>query len=664
MRPRGIVVMRVYSGDFSRNAFGGDRPPAFLSQRRVLIGAAATVMLGAASIAQAGAHASSLPATTSPTYQFTIGTPGEAQLYPSGVGVDPEGNVYIADTGNYKVEKYAAGTDTLDWSVGVRGEPIGPAGSGNDSFQEPRDVASDGTYVYVADTDNGDVQVLDASDGSFVQKINAPFTDPIGVSVGKNASGQPIILVSDGKTGNVYVFNHFTDTKPVLTVPPTSKTEGTRDAATDSSGDIFTADYRGNTVDMYSPAGKLLLRCGAGKGTPACEQVGQPYGIDVDANNNIYVASSELEVIKVFHVTSGVVGCANLPGSSPATNTIGTKGTGPNQIFQLRRVAVGAGSDPIVYAADLWGLKILAYNSNTGAISTTQPQVGNGVYPAAGALNQPHGVALGSNYVFVTDTVNQRIERFDLDGSNPFDWGVKGTQESAADFNWAQGVGVDPVSGNVWIANTRNNVIDEFDPAGNGPLREVPTGGRTNTVLDWPMDVTFSPTGTMFIADTVGNDIQAYSVPATGEPTLLWKVGGGGTGTDQFNNPYAVAYDPTLKRLLVSDSFNSRVVSLNPATGAWNGVLPIKAGAAAGDVSGPKGIAVDAAGNIWIADTRNNRVEQFTSAGAFTGQIMGSYGLTGDYAFNAPQGLAIGTTGLLYVADAENNRIQVYAPSS
>jgi len=630
---------------------------------RLLIDLVGMALVAGGALMQMGAHAAGLPATTSPVYQYTVGTSGEAQIYPSGVAVDPEGNVYVADTGNYRVEKYAAGTDTVVWSVGVRGEPIGPAGSGNDSFQEPRDVASDGTYVYVADTDNGDVQVLNASDGSFVQKINAPFTDPIGVSMGKNASGQPVILVSDGKSGNVYVFNHFTDTKPVLTVPPTAKNEGTRDAATDSSGDIFTADYRGNTVDMYSPAGKLLLRWGTGKGTPACEQVGQPYGVDIDANNNIYVASSELEVIKVFRVTGGTVTCANLPGSSPATNTIGTKGTGPNQIFQLRRVAVSSGSDPTVYAADLWGVKILAYNSSDGSISTTQPQIGNGVYPAAGGLNQPHGVALSSSYVFVTDTVNQRIERFDLDGSNPFDWGVKGTQETAADFNWAQGLAVDPVSGNVWVANTRNNAIDEFDPSGNGPLREVPTGGRTNTVLNWPMDVTFSPTGTMYIADTVGNDIQAYSVPASGQPTLLWKVGTRGSGTNQFNNPYSVVFDATHSRLLVTDSFNSRIVSLNPSTGAWNGVLPIAIGAAAGDVSGPKGIAVDATGNVWIADTRNNRVEEFTTTGAFTGQIMGSYGLSGDYSFNAPQGLAIGTTGLLYVADVENNRIQVYAPA-
>ena len=119
-----------------------------------------------------------------------------------------------------------------------------------------------------------------------------------------------------------------------------------------------------------------------------------------------------------------------------------------------------------------------------------------------------------------------------------------------------------------------------------------------------------------------------------------------------------------MNRLLVTDSFNSRIVSLNPATGASSGVLPISIGAAAGDISGPKGIAVDASGNIWIADTRNNRIEEFTSAGAFTGQIMGSYGLTGDYSFNAPQGLAFGATGLLYVADVENNRIQVYMPAA
>ncbi len=620
-------------------------------------------MLGVTPLNQVRGHAGTTPVMSSPAYRSTIGKSGQAQLYPSGVAVDPQGSVYVADTGNYRVEKYQAGTSNLLWSVGVRGAPIGPAGSGSDSFHEPRDVASDGTYVYVADTDDGVVQVLKSIDGSFVQTFASKFVDPMGVSVGRNANGGRVILVSEGKTGNVYVFNSFADTKAVLTVAATAKNEGTRDAATDSFGNIFTADYRGNTVDMYSPTGKLLLRWG-GIGAPACEQVGQPYGIDIDANNNVYVASSQLEVVKVFHVTSGTVSCANLPAASPLTNVIGTKGSGPGQIFQLRRVAVGAGNNPLVYAADLWGVKILTFNSSDGHISTVQPEIGDGVYPAAGGLNMPHGIAVGAGYVFTTDTVNQRIQRFGLNGTNPIVWGVKGTQESAANFNWAQGIAIDPVSGNVWVANTRNNVIDEFSPDGAGPLRAVPTLGRTNTVFNWPMDVSFGASGTMYVADTAGNDIQAYSVPATGQPTLLWKVGTYGPGTDQFNSPYSLVDDPTGHRLLVADSFNSRIVSLNSATGAWNGVLPIAVGSAAGDISSPKGITIDAVGDIWVANTHNNNVEEFTPNGAFTGQVMGSYGLTGDYSFNAPQGIAFDSSGLLYVSDVYNDRIQVYTPAA
>jgi DNA-binding beta-propeller fold protein YncE len=612
---------------------------------------------------------------TAPSYVRTIGANGESTMYPSGVAVDAAGNVYVADTGNYLIEKYQAGTTTLLWSVGVRGAPIGPAGSGNDSFTAPRDLATDGTFVYVADTDNADVQVLNATDGSFVKEVKTfgsggtqTFQDPIGISVGHNASAVEEILVSDGVSGNEYVFDAaFT---LLFTIAPTASNEGTRDAATDSAGNIYTADYRGNAVDKYGPTGgALLMSWGA---TSGCLDVAKPYGIDIDTAdtpNRVYVASSNLEQVKVFD-TGG--NCLNVGTSG--SNAIGTAtsvSTDPTKLFQLRRVAVGAGLNPLIYAADLWGLKILTYNSSDGSIASgAQPLLGSGLYPAAGGLNEDHGIAIdpSTNQIFVANTVNQRVERFDLPaGNNPFDWGTKGVQESSASLNWAQGVGYDPQDGNVWVANTRNNRIDEFSTDGTS-IASCPNTSRLTSTFNWPMAVAFDPSGTMYVADTFNNRIQAVSVSQCAQSTTvtpIWSIGTRGSGTGQFIKPWDIVFDPTQDRILVADTNNSRIVVLSPSTGAWEGVLPIPQGTAAGQIEQPEGIAVDAAGNIWIADTGNNRVEEFTSAGVFADQMIGSYGCcfsAPNNEFNAPQGLAFDSVGQLYVADANNNRIQVYQP--
>jgi tripartite motif-containing protein 71 len=622
-----------------------------------------------------------------PTYVRTIGTSGESTMYPSGVAVDASGNVYVADTGNYQIEKYQAGTTNLLWSVGVRGEPIGPAGSGNDSFTAPRDLATDGTYVYVADTDNADVQVLNASTGAFIENVKTfgsggtqKFEDPIGISVGHNGSLEEI-LVSDGVSGNVYVFGFGSASAPMgsllFAIPPykptsSSPAEGTRDAATDSAGNIFTADYRGNRVDEYGPTDSTgatpILSFGGGTSTN-CADVAKPYGIDIDTAdtpNRIYVASSDLEQVKVFDDSGN---CLDV--GTTGSNAIGTKVTAPSNtgIFQLRRVAVGAGPNPLIYLADLWGLKILTYSSATGAISPAQPMLGSGTYPAAGGLNEDHGIAIdpSTNQIFVTNTVNQRMERFNLDGSDPIDWGTKGVQEVT--FNWAQGVGYDPADGNVWVANTRNNRIDEFTTDGTD-IASCPNTQRLTSTFNWPMAVAFDPSGTMYVADTYNNRVEALSTSQCAGSTTadpIWSEGVRGSGTGDFIKPWDIVFDPTQDRLLVLDTDNSRIVSLNPSTGAWNGVLPITKGTGAGQIEDPEGIAVDASGNIWVADTGNNRVEEFTSAGAFDNQMIGSYGCcfsAPNTEFNAPQGLAFDSAGHLFVADANNNRIQEYTPAA
>jgi DNA-binding beta-propeller fold protein YncE len=606
-----------------------------------------------------------------PTHVRTIGGQQVAIMYPSGADVDQSGNVYVADTGNYRVEKYQAGTSSLLWSVGVRGAPIG---GGTDSFSAPRDVATDGTHVYVADTDNALVQVLNAGNGSFAQSVRTfgsgqKFSDPIGISVGTDGLRNERILVSDGVSGNVYLFDTAFNLK--LTIPPTSPTEGTRDAATDPAGNIYTADYRGNSVDVYDrtdSTGATPLRHWGTTVTGDCHNVSKPYGVAVDANNHVYVASSNLSQIKVFD-TSG--NCLNV--GSTGSNAIGVKAkneTDANKLFQLRRVAVGPGSSPLVYAVDLWGLKILTYKSSDGTIaSALQPELGDGQYPPAGNLNEPHGVAVDpvNHYVFAISAVNQRVERFNFDGTNPINWGTKGVVESIAAFNWAQGIAYDPANGNVWVANTRNNRIDEFTNSGT-LVTSFPAAGRLNSIFDWPMAVAFDPSGHMYVADTNHHRIAAFSVSGT-TVTQLWSKGARGSGTGQFIKPWGLVYDGVHNpaRLLIADTGNNRIVSLDPATGAWSLTQPtIGKGSTPGTILKPEGVAVDASGDIWVAETGNNRVEEFTSTGTFTTQAIGSYGTSGNDKFNAPQGIVFDNSSpqLLYVADANNNRIQVYQPSA
>ena len=239
----------------------------------------------------------------------------------------------------------------------------------------------------------------------------------------------------------------------------------------------------------------------------------------------------------------------------------------------------------------------------------------------------------------------------------------------AATFNWAQGIGYDPQDGNVWVANTRNNRIDEFSTDGT-PISSCPNTSRLTSSFNWPMAVAFDPAGTMYVADTFNNRVEAIDVSKCTGSTVptLWSVGTRGSGSGQFIKPWDIAYDPTQNRLLVTDTNNSRIVALNPSNGAVESMFPsITKGSGPGQVQLPEGIAVDASGNIWVADTGNNRVEEFTGAGTFANQMVGTYGCcfnAPNTDLNAPQGLAFDSSGLLYVADANNNRIQVFQPSS
>ena len=176
-----------------------------------------------------------------------------------------------------------------------------------------------------------------------------------------------------------------------------------RDADTDSHGDIYVADFANNRMAKFGPGGKWLRNWGT-KGS-ANGRFARPYGVAVDATDHVYVADSNNERIQEFTRKGRYVA------------KWGKRG----QFTQLRRVAVGGGTRPNVYGADLWGNHVTSFRHSGGVVRRWGHN-----HPAVGGFNEPSGLAVGTQ-TYVADTVNQRMERFTTaTGVFRQAWGARG----------------------------------------------------------------------------------------------------------------------------------------------------------------------------------------------------------------------------------------------
>jgi hypothetical protein len=165
----------------------------------------------------------------------------------------------------------------------------------------------------------------------------------------------------------------------------------------------------------------------------------------------------------------------------------------------------------------------------------------------------------------------------------------------------------------------------------------------------------------VYVADTNHNRILIYS--STG--SLLAKVGAGegngapGDGPGELNHPQSVTVAPS-GNVFVADTDNNRIVELAPS-GAFLGEFG-GLGSGDGRLHNPTGVTVDAAGRVYVVDSTNNRVEVFDESG----QYLAKWGLrgTGLGEFSQPSAIAVGCEGSVYVADTNNNRVERFDPAS
>jgi DNA-binding beta-propeller fold protein YncE len=578
------------------------------------------------------------PGVSKPSYagQIGHGIGGHAEIYPSGLDVGPDGTVYVADTGNDQVKAYAP-TGGVAWtfpSSFIRGSRT--AGH----FANPRDIAFFNGKLYVDDTGNNRVQVIDTTATPMTATAwSFKFPSTLGISVGKDANGANIVLVSEDTANKIGVFDLNGTWKCDISVPASgspSKTAQPRDAATNAAGNVYVAAYQQDRIVEFAPVKgstcptAIVDQWGThGSGN---DQLIRPYGVDLDTSGNVYVADSDNERIQEFS------------GSGTYIATYGANTTGGGNFKQLRRVAVMNGK---VYGADLWDFFIDQFN---GAHAAPDMVFGD-VPPDTGDFNEPSGITFGAGgKLFVADSVNQRMQIF-APGATGADWTFSSTfgargwgAGDLSGFNWPRDISFAPGTGNVWVADTKNNRLLEFDANGTSTNHAVSVGGS----LTWPYAVDAS-TANLLVADTFANKVEALKPDGSGAAWSDATAGG-----IAFKNPYDVTVDSGVA--YIADAGNKRIVELSANTGAYITSF------GAANLHSPQGVAVDpTSGSIWVADTSFNKLVEFTSTGQFI-QTVGAAG-TGNLQFNHPAHLDVhvDATGhaYLYVTDVYNDRIQI-----
>jgi uncharacterized protein (TIGR03663 family) len=194
--------------------------------------------------------------------------------------------------------------------------------------------------------------------------------------------------------------------------------------------------------------------------------------------------------------------------------------------------------------------------------------------------------------------------------------------------------------------------------------------------LSGPTSVTVGDDGKVYVADTLNHRIQVYDR----QGNLLQTIGSYGKGEGQFDQPRGIAVDDE-GFIYVADTWNARIVKLTnegewvTSWGSGDEKMPnsehiamITGGTQESNQAnplgffGPRGIALDDDGNVYIADTGNKRIVVTDNAGNYLYQW--GYSGSGNGKFNEPTGVAIDDSGNVYVADTWNGRVQIFAPGS
>ncbi|MGD1096719.1 MAG: hypothetical protein ABSB35_32580 [Bryobacteraceae bacterium] len=589
---------------------------------------------------------------------------------PSGLAVDAGGNIYVADLINRRIRKVSpAGIVTTFAGTGVFGYSGdgGPAAAAN--LNGPSNVAVDyAGNLYIVDG----ARIREISTAGIITTVAGNGVNGFSGDGGPATLAElsPYGVAADGK-GNIYISDdgnlrvRMVSPAGIITTvagngsygyagdggPATAaQLTGASGIAIDSSGDLYFSDSSplSDDIDCYcvrkvTPAG-IITTVSAGA------NLFEPRALALNAGGDLYIADtgnygiSKVASTGTITVAAGYLGAPTYSGDAgPATGA---------QLNQPWGLATDGGGN--VYIGDTFNNRVRVV-SPAGIITTI---AGNGVPAYAGdgspAANSevyyPVGVAADSlGNLYIADHGNGRIRKISKSGIiTSVDLG-----SSSVSSGQVWGVAVDSKN-NLYVPDPSNNRINRISPdgtvttvAGNGTFGFSGDGGPATSAqiqLTFKAALTTDRAGNLYFSD------DGFQPPAPGT------IPGSTASTPRIRK---VAPDGTITTV-AGNGTSGYSGDGGPATQAQLGAQDYRVA-----------LAADNAGNLFIADGDNFRVRMVSTAGIIT-TIAGTgvSGYTGDGGpavaaqLNGPSALAVDSAGNLYVADQGNNVVRLMQPVS
>ena len=608
---------------------------------------------------------------------------------PSGVAVDAKGNVYIADWFNHLIRRVGpdgiittfAGSGPTGLYLGGFSGDGGPAAQARLNF--PADVTVDAKgVVYIADVGNYRIRRVG---------LDGIITTFAGTGTeGFSGDGGPA-------------------TQANLNYPA--------DVTVDAKGVVYIADEGNHRIRRVGLDGIITTFAGtgvrgfSGDGGPAAQaSLASPYGVAVDAKGVVYIADAGNYRIRR-------VGLDGVITTFAGTGTGGFSGDGgpAAQALLNRPFGVAVDTKGVVYIADTESHRIrrvgtdgiimtFAGSGPTGPTEWQGSFSGDGGPAAQARLNFPRGVTVDDKgNIYIADRDNHRIRRVGPDGiittfagTGKTDFSGDGGPAAQARLMRPSGVAVDAKEV-VYIADSGNDRIRRVGPdgvittfAGSGPPEPFGRGfsgdggPAAQARLFFPMSTAVDAKGGVYIADQVNHRVRrvgpdgvitTFAGSGPPEPFGRGFSGDGGPAAQaRLNFPRGVAVDDK-GNIYIADRDNHRIRRVGPneiiTTIAGGGGPSLGDGGPAvqARLNFPAGVAVDAKGVVYIADTFNHRIRRVgpdriitTVAGRGTAGFSGDGGPAVQAQLNLPSGVAVDAKGNVYIADSNNHRIRLVSP--